>query len=440
MKIYALRTLRDTIIAYASWARVAVRVRLGMARTTSTPTVRHLLLIASDFPPYISGGVYRPLAFIKYAVKHGWRITVLTYETQDNVYPSGTQLLKSVPPEVNVLRLPAPNLAPSFNWYPKIQGEDLLQALNLFEGAVDRLAAEPPTLVMATGPLFYSFVTAYYLSKYCGAKLVLDYRDEWTEWPFGIFTIGKSDYRWERRCLRAATLVFFTTESQRRQQLRVFPELDGDKCHLMPNGWEPSDFSESPDATRPAVDMVKRIVLTHAGVFGGHINTIGFLGTLRLVLERREDLRRRLKLCLVGIKDAKTLDFLRDFPFPSVIEMTDQVPKVEATRLMKNSTALLLIYSGSFERYIPGKLYDYLAAGRPVLVFGEKGEACDIVRRFGAGLVVPPDHPAALEAALDTLGEEPLRLKRDDDGLGLWLSEHTRDRMSRRMLDVINQL
>jgi len=429
----------DTARAYAKWGKASLRARLGHSRKAAQGT-KHLLLIASDFPPYVSGGIYRPLALTRYAIQHGWRVTVLTYETRDNAFPSGTRLLESVPKEVRVLRIAQPTVVPSYNWFPKIQGESLLQAIDLFEGAAHVLADDPPSVVMATAPLFYSFAAGRLLSRYFGKKLVIDYRDEWTQWPFGIFTIGRSDHVWEARCLRDADLVFFTTEAQRANQLLAFPRLDRAKCHLVPNGWEPADFKSSTDGPEVIPPPLDSIVLTHAGVFGGHINSIGFLEALKQVLDSRPDLQTRLTLHLVGIKDAKTLTYLSTFPHAAVIKMTDQVAKSDAARLMKSSTGLLLIYSGSFERYIPGKLYDYLAAGLPILVFGEQGEACDIVRQFRTGVIVPPGRPEALAAALDQLGARQPDSARDSPGLTRWLNEHTRDNMSKRMLDFVDAL
>jgi glycosyltransferase involved in cell wall biosynthesis len=55
---------------------------------------------------------------------------------------------------------------------------------------------------------------------------------------------------------------------------------------------------------------------------------------------------------------------------------------------------------------VPSKLYEAMACGRPVVIVAD-GEPADIVRRTGAGLVVPPGDGAALAAALRTLRDDP---------------------------------
>jgi len=49
---------------------------------------------------------------------------------------------------------------------------------------------------------------------------------------------------------------------------------------------------------------------------------------------------------------------------------------------------------------VPGKLYEYLAAGRPILAMTAEGETADIVRASGNGVVVPADDEAGIEAGL----------------------------------------
>lgn len=55
---------------------------------------------------------------------------------------------------------------------------------------------------------------------------------------------------------------------------------------------------------------------------------------------------------------------------------------------------------------MPTKLLECMAAGRAV-VLAARGEAADLVRRTGAGVVVPPEDPAALAGALRDLAAAP---------------------------------
>ncbi len=56
-----------------------------------------------------------------------------------------------------------------------------------------------------------------------------------------------------------------------------------------------------------------------------------------------------------------------------------------------------------FRGLIPGKLYEYMGAGRPILALVPESEAADLVRDLGWGEVAPPDDPEAIAAALRRL-------------------------------------
>ena len=60
--------------------------------------------------------------------------------------------------------------------------------------------------------------------------------------------------------------------------------------------------------------------------------------------------------------------------------------------------------------FVPSKLYDGLAAGRP-LVVAAAGEPAALVRELGAGVAVPPEDPAALAEAVAALAADPARAR-----------------------------
>ena len=67
-----LNTLSDTLIAYRMWAEVATRSRWGSRKRRNDCTRKHVCLLAWAFPPYVSGGVYRPTSLVKYGTDLGW--------------------------------------------------------------------------------------------------------------------------------------------------------------------------------------------------------------------------------------------------------------------------------------------------------------------------------------------------------------------------------
>ena len=76
--------------------------------------------------------------------------------------------------------------------------------------------------------------------------------------------------------------------------------------------------------------------------------------------------------------------------------------------MLAASDALLVPLSAhpTFEQFVPSKMIDYMAAGRPV-VLSAAGEAARILERSGGGIVVPPESPDALARAVRWLAEHP---------------------------------
>ena len=81
----------------------------------------------------------------------------------------------------------------------------------------------------------------------------------------------------------------------------------------------------------------------------------------------------------------------------------DEIPPILAA-----SDALLVPLSGhpTFEQFVPSKMVDFMATGKPVIL-SAAGESARILERAGAGVVVPPESPDALAEAIRWLAEHP---------------------------------
>jgi hypothetical protein len=262
-------------------------------------------------------------------------------------------------------------------------------------------AHTPPDLVMASGPPFGEFVAGLVLSQRWRVPLVLDYRDEWTQCPFQFVGIGNTDWFWEPRCLRRAALVFFTTESQRTHQLRMFPGLDPGRTAVAPNGAHEAVGGER--AATPASPAT----IAFLGLLGEHCDLDEFLATLGAAVARGPDLVDRVRVIFVGNKTGNEQRLLDGFSHSGILESIDHVPLSEAQAIMRRSAALLLLNPPRLARYIPGKAYDYIAARRRILLYGQGGELDQLLTEYPPAIRVERQHPDALHAALRRIADEP---------------------------------
>jgi glycosyltransferase involved in cell wall biosynthesis len=433
-----LQRLNGTVIAYIHWGMLSVKSKIGIVKEDRNPDdKKKLLLLVGAFPPISAPGVYRPLSFVKYGVGFGWKISVISGPTPEIRSEAGEYLAKRVPIEVDVFRLNC-KIVPSYKLFPRVDG-GFINALDTVSIGQAKLRDDPPDVVMASGPPFYSFIAAYYLSRLFKAKLVLDYRDEWTECPFDFVQRGRWDLKWENLCLKQADLVFFTTKPILEHYLKTFRSLRIETCRVIPNGWEPMDFLDGgmlEVASRSEEDG--KCVISFIGTLGDHSSPEKFLKTLEIVLEKRRDLLEALRIRFVGAKYNNAEKQLHDFKFREILDIKDQVPKNVANYLMKKASALLLFCDQRFIRAIPGKFYDYLKAGPPIIVVGEKGEAVNILKTLKAGFVLKENDPDALEKILETLIKGNSNCNRT--AIEEWLELHTRKNISERVFETLNQL
>lgn len=355
----------------------------------------HLLLLAHFLPPVINGGIYRLTELVRTAARRGWRVTTVSSPVAGDPSPAGLEMVRSIPPSVRLIRFqPPPPSDPSHRLSPRLSGGfDTIESI--IEAARRECARSRPSLVMASGPPFAEFVAALVLSRLWDVPLVLDYRDEWTECPFPV-GVGNVDRFWESRCLGQAALVSFTTEAQRAHQVRVFPALDPARTLVVPNGWCETITSGVAQSPLPS----DRAMVSFLGHLGEHRDLAEFLDTLRGAAAADPALVRSSGVAFIGTKSATERALLKGFSPAELVLDLDHVPLSTAQAIMRTSAALLLLYPPRLARYVPAKTYDYLAARRRILVYGEGGEVEPMLKDYPLLLRVAQGDSAGLARAL----------------------------------------
>lgn len=429
-----LATAADTFSMGLDWWQIA----RSRSSTRATSSARRLALLAWALPPNSNAGVFRPLSFLQYGPAAGWEIDAFHGPAPTNQRQHGEELLARIPPSVCLHEVPASGRQPSWRLVPKIDG-GFVEALEYAKHCIDALRDRPPAVILASGPPFFVFVAAYYIARHFSARLVLDYRDEWSECPFDFVSHGKDDRKWERRCLGAASLVLFTTRSHLEHQVRSFPELSADRCALLPNGWEERDFTAPTARELGQGEQQGPRVLAHVGNLAGHTPPDAFLTELSALVAADPAWRSRVRIEFVGRRSPQADAAVRAFPFPDMLHVVDHVAKQDANRSMQRADGLLLISVPDLARYLPGKLFDYVAARRPVLVHGAEGESSKLVETLGIGVRhAPAPDGGGLGLSLQRLFAWPC--EDDQTHVPEWLAEHSRDALARRAYALLDEL
>jgi glycosyltransferase involved in cell wall biosynthesis len=253
-------------------------------------------------------------------------------------------------------------------------------------------------VILASGPPFTAHWIARRLADRTGLPLVLDFRDPWTRAPFYPRRPALSrllDERLERSCLRRADAVLTTNRDLRDDLLARHPDLDASRFHILPNGYDPADFAGRSWA--PLRDWT----LTHTGTLPGGRFPAGFTGALRRLLAEDADAATRLRIRMIGQRDPELERHLCAPPLDGVVRFEGYRPHAESVLALLESRLLLLFAEeGPPPRPLPGKIFEYLGSGAPVLALVPEGETAELVRRVRAGRAVRGDDEEAVLAAL----------------------------------------
>ena len=168
-----------------------------------------------------------------------------------------------------------------------------------------------------------------------------------------------------------------------------------------------------------------RLRITHTGNFQGKRDPKPFFRAL--AESGLEDVVVRF----AGDVRAADREYAESLGLGDSIELLGYVSRRRSLELQRDSEALLLLIPDSGGRgkgVLTGKIFEYLAAERPILaVVPPDGAAADLLRETGAGTVVAPDDVDAIRAALVELH----RRWKDGSLAGTPLSPEWRERLSR---------
>jgi glycosyltransferase involved in cell wall biosynthesis len=157
------------------------------------------------------------------------------------------------------------------------------------------------------------------------------------------------------------------------------------------NGCDFDDFAGL--EYRPA----PRFRITHAGSFFGKRDPRPFLQAFH---DSGLDAVARF----VGDFRSSDREWAESLGLGDRLELVSYLPRAESLRLQRDSEALLLLVpdaGGRGKGVLSGKVFEYLAAGRPILaVVPTDGAAAELIRDTGSGVVVAPDDVDGIRTAL----------------------------------------
>jgi glycosyltransferase involved in cell wall biosynthesis len=418
--------------------------------------VKRLLIITYYWPPTGGSGVQRWVKFSKYLPEFGWQPVVYTPENPEQL-ARDESLLADVPACAEVIKT---HISEPYAAYRRLTGGKPGQEVNPVNAQQKTwkqrlslwirgncfipdprvgwvrpsvrflkkyLREHPVDAVVTTGPPQSVHLIGLGLKKALGVRWIADFRDPWTE-MFYYKHLGLSaaadrrHHRLEQSVLDGADLI-----------VSVSPPVAADfqaktktPVVLITNGFDESDFqaeesgsgsahaepftrtgsgvSEAQPDSGAGAAAVPPFRLVHTGLFAADGNPLNLWDALAERCAADPDFRRRLEIRLAGKVDAAITDAIRTRGLGDNLVELGYLPHDETVREQRAADILLLPLrrEPEYAKVLPGKIFEYLAARRPVLGIGqEDGAAAAVLRDAAAGDMFDWDKKQELLAFLD---------------------------------------
>lgn len=374
---------------------------------------KKVLLVTYYWPPAGGPGVQRWLKFVSYLPQFG--IEPIVYIPENPEYPIlDENLANQVPSGVTIIKQPIREPA---SFAKKLFGEktkqlqsgilptkktSLATRLMLYVRANffipdARVGWVKPSVaflkdyckqnhidaLITTGPPHSLHLIGLQLQKEIGVKWVADFRDPWTTIHyFAQLPLSKSALKkhkeLEKKVLAAADIITVTSKPTQTE----FEKLTHTPIHVVTNGYDENQLPKE------SIPLDTKFSIAHIGSLLSDRNPKQLWKALADLLLAYPSLKNDLQITLAGVVSEEVLSSIAEAGLEKYVRNYGYVSHAEAIRLQHTSQILLLLEMDKEETKVilPGKLFEYMAAKRPILALGPEGGAiASILEETNAG-------------------------------------------------------
>ncbi|MDE3743358.1 glycosyltransferase family 4 protein [Maribacter polysaccharolyticus] len=373
--------------------------------------MKKVLIITYYWPPAGGPGVQRWLKFVKYLPDFG--ITPIVYIPENPDYPIlDASFVKEVPKDLLIYKHPIREpykLARFFSkkdaqrissgiiatkdqsflekamlwvrgnfFIPDARKNWVKPSVRILENVIDK---EQIDTVITTGPPHSIHLIGYRLKALKGVRWVTDFRDPWTSIGYHkklrlTLNSQRKHKRLEHLVLNTADSIVVTSNTTKEE----FAAISKKPITVITNGYDTDDQGQMP--------LTEDFTISHVGSLLSGRNPEVLWKVLGSLVRDNKDFKACFKLRLAGVISDDVLQRINDSGLKDHTEILGYVSHNEALRIQQQSQVLLLVEIDAKETQgiLPGKLYEYMAAKRPILAIGpKKWDAARIITETRSG-------------------------------------------------------
>lgn len=363
-----------------------------MSTISTLKKQRRLLLIANEFLPGSGGSLQRILAIYRTFISAGWAVDVLTSQQNlpaDQRTSAGRDAATENSLTLNLCSNPGGNIYYAYSIdaskvfaikgrYPGCLAAPDKFALSWVPAALNLgreiIKKNKPDLIFSSSPTLSPHLVSDILSKHSGAKWIADYRDP-TPYMHNRPMPGYLNWmhrRIDQRTLTKADGITFATHESQSLYIEKYPQLAKKALKVIPNGYSAVDMEKAKLQYEAEKTNYLRadngLIIYYSGeLYPNGRDPVPVFRALASYLNNSPAVP--VTILFQGAGDGAAFSsLLADLNIQDHVKFLPRVSYEESLNAMLKADVLLLIQDELFHNQVPGKLYEYIATGRTILL------------------------------------------------------------------------